>query len=82
MIKKIIIPILICLVISLYTTTDELHAVECNYECVIICNDIGISCLESNPNDRYEDPWGYAEHNQMCENLHNLCMQQAFPEEA
>ncbi|WP_146198550.1 hypothetical protein [Rhodohalobacter mucosus] len=82
MAKKIIIPIILWISISLSVTTGDLHANQCDYECVIICNDIGISCLNSNPNDQFEDPWGYAEHNQMCKNLRDLCMQQAFPEKA
>lgn len=45
----------------------------------MVCNDISSACLGANPYDMNENPWGYAGHVGMCENNHNLCMEQAFP---
>jgi len=55
-------------------------AFACNYECVIVCNDISSACLGANPYEIFDNPWGHAEHVNMCWDHHDLCMEQAFPE--
>ena len=80
MAKKISIILVAALTVAVMYHLNDAFA--CNYECVIVCNDISSACLGANPYTMNENPWGYADHVNMCENNHNLCMEQAFPEVA
>lgn len=77
--KNRIVNSLLCLmIIFIVVTLLNEKAEACNYECAIVCNDISVSCLNANPYDPYEDPWGRGEHIDVCRNLYDLCMVQAF----
>lgn len=80
MIKKISIIFSIVLFTALLHQITDANA--CNYECAIVCNDISGSCLGANPYSMNENPWGYAEHVNICRNIYDLCMDQAFPQVA
>ncbi len=67
---------LLAIFIMVAILSEEANA--CDYECVIVCTGIGVSCLNANPYDQYDNPWGYGEHIDLCRNLYDLCMIQAF----
>jgi len=74
---------LMLLILTLILFIPKLtYSSSCDFECAEECNRISGSCLNANPYDPYENPWGHGDHISTCRNLYDRCMAQAFPQQA